>query len=112
MLLLWIKLKFYVARFSVYPSKHVIMEDYKWNFPNISFSVPKEFHSADYFWSFEDSEGNQSDDAVRKRAAQLMGGSLVVATSDRGHVADTGKPRGWISLGDFKGNRSSYTATI
>ena len=84
------------------------MEDCKWIFPNISFSVPKEFHSADYFWSFEDSHGNLSHDAVRKRAAQLMGGSLVVSTSDRGHVANTGKPRGWISLGDFKGNKSSY----
>lgn len=78
------------------------------DFLNISFSVPKEFHSADYFWSFEDSQGNLSHDAVRNRAAQLMGGSLVVSTRDRGHVADTGKPRGWISLGDFKGNKNSY----
>ena len=74
-------------------------------FPNISVSVPKEFHSADYFWSFEDSEGNLSHDAVRKRAAQLMGGSLVVSTSGKGHVADTSKARGWISLGDFKGKK-------
>jgi len=45
------------------------------------------------------------------RSAQLMGGSLVVATSDRGHVADTGKTRGWISLGDFEGNKNSCNSS-
>ncbi|PFX29697.1 hypothetical protein AWC38_SpisGene5540 [Stylophora pistillata] len=67
-------------------------------------AVPKDFRSADLFWSFEDASGTYiSHDAVQKRPARLMGGSRVVSGTRRGLVADTGKARGWISLGDFTG---------
>lgn len=67
-------------------------------------AVPKEFRSADFFWSFEDASGAYiSHDTVQKRPARLMGGSRVVPETGRGLVASTGKARGWISLGDFTG---------
>ena len=34
-----------------------------------------------------------------------MGGSRVVPETGRGLVASTGKARGWISLGDFAGDK-------
>ena len=34
-----------------------------------------------------------------------MGGSRVVPETGRGLVASTGKARGWISLGDFTGDK-------
>lgn len=69
-------------------------------------AVPKEFRSADFFWSFEDASGAYiSHDTVQKRPARLMGGSRVVPETGRGLVASTGKARGWISLGDFAGDK-------
>ena len=34
-----------------------------------------------------------------------MGGSRVVPETRRGLVASTGKARGWMSLGDFTGDK-------
>ena len=82
----------------------------KYNFCTILFSASKVLHSADLYWSFEDSAGGVSHDAVRKRVARLMGGARVVSTSGRGHVADTSEAKGWISLGDFKGTASTTNA--
>lgn len=61
----------------------------------------------DLFWSFEDSAGGVSHDAIHKTVARFLGGAKVVSTSARGHVASTSTARGWISLGDYKGNTSN-----
>lgn len=57
----------------------------------------------DLFWSFEDSAGGVSHDAIHKTVARFLGGAKVVSTSARGHVASPSTARGWISLGDYKG---------
>lgn len=72
------------------------------------FSRPTDIQTTDLFWSFEDSSGGVSHDAMHKRAAYFLGGAKVVSTNTRGHVASTGSARGWISLGDFKGNNGKY----